>query len=682
MKQFAQYIIQKITRYYAVFFALPICLGLSVSDVTEPVIGLSFIDKSVHIGDDFYLFANGNWIKNNPVPEQYSRFSSFEKLQDINLKQIHGLLENAAKNTNHSNLTHKLLGDFYTSGMDTAKIELQKFSPLKTEFIKIESIRTISEVQSCIAYFHTIGVNSLFYIYAAPDMKNTGQVIAQLSQGGICLPDRDYYTGVDIHSREIQKAYKAHIVEIFTLAYEEKKSAEGYATKIIEIEQRLANASLTAIEQRIPERIYNKTDLKGLETICPGFDWKVYFSNIGITPNEINIRQVDFFKEISKMIKEIPINDWKIYFKWNLLNESANYLGRKLEESNFKFYNTLLTGSTKQPERWKKVLSVSNSLLGEAVGRLYVEKYFSSDAKQKMVSLVVNIKEALSEHIAQLKWMSDNTKKQALEKLHAITLKIGYPDKWKDYTGLDLSKDSYITNIFQIKKYNFKLELSRIDKPIDRSRWSTAPQTINAYYSIASNEMIFPAGILQPPFFDVKADDAANYGAIGAVIGHEMTHGFDDQGCRFDTYGNLNNWWKSMDADQFDKLAGSLITHFDNYIVHDSLHINGRLTLSENIADLGGLSISLTALKNLLKNNPQKDIDGYTPIQRFFIAYAQLWKLTIREKELTRRMKEDIHATSEARVNGIVYNLSEFYEAFGIASGKRFIAPQNRIKIW
>lgn len=657
-------------------------LGFTVSDNTEPVLSVAFMDKSVNPGDDFYLYATGNWIKNNPVPEQYSRFSSFEKLQDINQRQIRELLENAANNRDGSNPVRKILGTFYSTGMDTSVIESGGFSALKNEFIKIETVRTIPDVQKQIAYFHTIGVNTLFYIYPGQDMKNTSQVITQLSQGGICLPDRDYYTGEDPRPKEIRQAYLDHIIEIFTLADEEKKIADMYARKVIEIETRLANASLTAIEQRAPERVYNKTDMKGLEALCPGFDWNTYFSHIGVLPKEINIRQVDFFREVSKMMNEIPVNDWKIYLKWNLLNESADYLGKKMAASHFKFYGTILTGTLKQPDRWKKVLAVSNTILGEAVGQLYVEKYFPPDAKKKMLRLVSDLKEALASHINILPWMSDETKQYAIEKLNAVTLKIGYPDKWKDYTGLELNAASYVTNVFLVKKFNFRRELSRVDKPADRLRWGMPPQTINAYYSIPSNEIIFPAGILQPPFFDMYADDAANYGAIGSVIGHELTHGFDDQGCRFDKSGNLNNWWKKEDAEKFENLAGLVVDHFEKFTLLDSLHVNGRLTLSENIADLGGLAVSLTALKKVMKNQPQGSIDGFTPLQRFFISYAQLWKLSIRDKELIRRIKEDFHATSEARVNGIVYNFPEFYDAFGITSGKRFISSENRIKIW
>lgn len=655
---------------------------LKTNTETEPVLSPAFMDKTIKPGDDFYKYANGTWIKNNPIPEQYSRYSSFEKLQELNLKQLRYLFENVVNLPENNSIIHKKIGNFYNSGIDSAKIEAIGISLIKKELVKISEIKTIKEVQLQIALFHTIGVNSLFYILPGQDKKNSSMIITQLNQGGLGLPNRDYYSGEDSRSTEVRNKYLSYITRMFEISGTNTESAKKIAHTVIKIETRLANASLTLLEQRNPERIYNKTDLRTLQKSYPNINWTDYFTAIDLDPKEINIRQVDFFKEINTLMKEIPVNEWISYLKWNLLNESAEYLNNDFVNLKFSFYSTFLSGNIKIQERWKRVLNTSSTLLGEAVGQLYVEKYFPPEAKKKITILVKNLKDALGEHIKKLSWMSDSTKKQALDKLSAMTLKIGYPDIWKDYSGLEIGTESYITNVFLIKKFNFKNELSRINKSVDRSRWSMSPQTINAYYSVSLNEITFPAGILQPPFFDINADDAVNYGAIGVVIGHEMTHGFDEQGRKYDKSGNLGNWWKDEDSEKFGALAGIIIDKFNEYVLLDSLHVNGTLTLSENIADLGGITIALTALNKSLLNSHQKEIDGFTPIQRFFIAYAQLWKLNIRETELIRRIKEDVHATSEARVNGIVYNIPEFYEAFGLTSGKRYIAADKRITIW
>lgn len=648
----------------------------------EPVLSIAFMDKTVNPGDDFYKFANGSWIKNNPIPEEYSRYSSFEKLQDLNFAQLKGLFENTDTKPENKISIQMEIAEFYSSGMDSIKIQTLGITPLKKDLEKISGIKTISELLAQIANFHTKGVNSLFYIFPGQDKKNSNNVIAQLSQGGLGLPNRDYYTGEDANSIEVRKMYTNYITKLLELSGESSTVAKKNAQCILKIETRLANASLTVIEQRNPERIYNKTDLKTLQNTYPNINWTDYFNTLGILPQDINVRQIDFFKEVNLMLKEIPISDWIPYLKWNLLNESADYLSNDFVTQKFSFFNTYLTGNTQIQERWKRVVNTTSTLFGEAVGKIYVEKYFPPDAKKKMTQLVMNLKEALGEHIQKLTWMSDSTKKHALEKLKAMTLKIGYPDTWKDYSTLDIGSESYITNVFIIKKFNFQNNIKRINKSVDRTRWSTSPQTINAYYSVSLNEIIFPAGILQPPFFDMNVDDAVNYGSIGTVIGHEMTHGFDELGKKYDKSGNLSNWWKDADTEKFGILTGMITEKFSEYILLDTLNVNGLLTLSENIADLGGIAISLSALKTSLKNSPQKEIDGLSPLQRFFLAYAQLWKINIRNTELIRRIKEDVHAPSEVRVNGIVYNFPEFYDAFNIKSGKRVIPPDKRITIW
>lgn len=651
-----------------------------------PAIDLSNMDLAVDPGNDFYKYANGNWIKKNPVPEEYSRYSVFEVLQEKNYKDLKAILEDASKNTGTEKKTNeKKIGDFYSSGMDSAKINLEGITPLKDEFIKISAVKTKDDLTKEIAHLHTIGIYPLFYISAAQDEKNSAMVIAQLQQGGLGLPDRDYYIGDDARSKEISNEYKKYVTNVFVLMKDDKKTAQRNAATILRLETKLAKASWTRLELRDPKNGYNKMSLEELQEKAPDVNWEEYFSGIGLKdPGDVNIGQPSFFVKMSGIFRDEKLSAWKIYLRWNLINNMASYLSSDFEKAYFDFYSKTLSGKTKMQPRWKRVLDAANSAMGEAIGQLYVKKYFPPEAKTAMIELVGNLRTSLHERISALTWMSDSTKKKALDKLDAMNVKIGYPEKWRDYTLLDIGTDSYVKNILNAEKFNFKFMMNKVNKPVDKKEWHMTPQTVNAYYSANLNETVFPAAILHPPFFNLDADNAVNYGAIGAVIGHEMTHGFDDEGRQYDKSGNLTDWWIDKDTVSFNKVTAILIEQYNAYKILDSLHIDGKLTLGENIADVGGVTIALNALKKVVQEtNDTAKIDGFTPLQRFFISYASVWRMSIRDKDLMRKLKEDVHSPGMARVNAVVRNIHEFYEAFAVLEKDTlFLIPEKRAKIW
>ncbi|NVO21189.1 MAG: M13 family metallopeptidase [Bacteroidetes bacterium] len=646
----------------------------------------SNMDTTVKAGDDFYHYANGNWLKNNPIPAEYSRYGAFEVLEEENYKQLQELMKDASadKNAKQGSVNQKIR-DFYNTGMDTISIDKAGMEPIKPEFAKIDALKTTEDIQKQVVETHLFGLYPLFNFFGAPDEKNSNKVIAQLYQGGLCLPDRDYYLGTDTRSAEIRKEYVKYIAKMFTLTGIDAVEASKQAETVMKIETELAKISSTKLELRNPIANYNKYDLAGLKTLAPGFNWESYFSGMGITAtSEINVGQPKFFKGVTGLLSSIPVNDWKIYLKWNLLNNTAEYLSSNLDKEHFSFFGTVMSGTTEQQPRWKRILDNTSSSLGEAVGQLYVAKFFPPAAKERMITLVNNLKSALHERILNLTWMSDSTKKEAIAKLDKINVKVGYPDKWIDYSSMDITNDSYFRNNLSASKFLVKKELAKIGKAVDRSEWGMTPQTVNAYYNPNMNEIVFPAAILQPPFFWIDADDAVNYGAIGVVIGHEMSHGFDDQGRQYDKEGNLTDWWKPEDSKNFEKQTKVLVDQYNQFKILDSLHVDGQLTLGENIADLGGVNISYTAFLKAMEGKDMKAaVDGFTPTQRFFLSYAQVWRNNIREKALMRRLKEDVHSPGEARVNGIVYNIPAFYQAFDIKpADKRFIPEDKRATIW
>ncbi|MGD0711047.1 MAG: M13 family metallopeptidase [Bacteroidales bacterium] len=654
--------------------------------LAEPAIDKKNMDTTVNPGANFFMFANGGWIKNNPVPEEYSRYGAFEVLQEKTYKDLKSILEDASKDDKaDKNSNKRKIGDFYSSGMDSVKIDKEGAKPLDDEFKLIDAIKTKNDLQNEIVHLHTIGNYPFFMIYAAPDEKNSEMVIARLRQGGIGLPDRDYYLGKDARSKDIRDNYKIHIAKMFELLGDDKKKAEGSAENILKIETRLAEASWKRVDLRDPVKGYNKYKLDELQKKVPFISWKDYFSGIGISGiKEVNVGQPSFFEKLSDLMQEVSIDSWKTYLRWHLISSNASYLSSDFEKEHFNFYSKVLSGKTKMQPRWKRVLNTVDGGMGEAVGQVYVDKFFPPEAKKSMLELVMNLKESLKERIQTLTWMSKDTKVQALAKLEVMNVKIGYPDKWIDYSKLEISRESYVKNVMNSDKFEFAYLMNKVGKPVDKQEWHMSPQTINAYYNPNMNEIVFPAAILQPPFFNKDADVAINYGAIGAVIGHEMTHGFDDEGRQFDKNGNLKDWWTKEDAANFIKQTNVLIDQYNSFKILDSLHVDGKLTLGENIADFGGITVSLNALKKVWKTTGDTaSIDGFTPLQRFFLSYGQVWRMTIRDKDQMRKLKEDVHAPGVARVNAVVRNVPELYEAFKIKpTDPLYYAPDKRAKIW
>ena len=651
----------------------------------QAAINVANLDTTVKAGDDFYKYANGGWLKNNPIPGDQSSFGSFEALAEDNYKQLLSIMEDAAKDKDaKAGSVKQKIGDFYMSGMDTVNIEKAGINSIKAELDKVAAIKTQADLLKAIADFHTAGVNPLFNFGSGQDDKNSNNVIAQLYQGGLGLPDRDYYTSDDPRSKEIRGEYVKHITKMFTLMGDNNSVAGKNAEIVMMIETKLAEVSSTRKELRDPVKNYNKMDMAGLKKIS-AFDWDLYFSTLGLkNTKEINVGQTKFFGEMAKIFTSVPVDQWKVYLKWNVVRDAASCLSSNFDKEHFAFYGTVLSGIKEMKPRWKRVLNNTSGNLGEAVGQLYVEKFFPPEAKKRMLDLIGNLKIALKERIEKLSWMGDATKKQAVEKLEKINVKVGYPDKWIDYSSLTITKDSYFENIMAASRFYFKRDLDKIGKPVDRTEWGMTPQTVNAYYNPNMNEIVFPAAILQEPFFFLKADDAVNYGAIGVVIGHEMTHGFDDQGRLYDKEGNLHDWWTKEDAANFEKQTQVIVDHYSAYKILDSLHVDGKLTLGENIADMGGITVAYAALQKALQGkDTAAKIDGFTIDQRFFLSYAQVWRQNIRDKELMRRLKEDVHSPHEARVNALLFNVPQFYKAFNIqATDKRFIPEKDRAVIW
>ena len=652
--------------------------------IKEKAVDQENMDLTVKAGDNFYQYANGGWIENNPVPDDKTQFGSFSVLYDKNQEKLQDLVLDAAKSNAEKGSIAQKIGDLYNSGMDTAKIDALGMQPIVSQLNTIDQMKANSDILPIIAEMHIQGVSPLFYFFGSQDDRNSSMVIANFYQGGLGLPDRDYYTSDDARSIDIRKEYLLHVAKMFGLAGYSDKQATTEAQTVMNMETRLAKASLTRLENRDPFRTYNKMSLDSLQKMAPETNWSLFFTSINLAdPGDINVRQTDFIIEVAKMLKEEKLADWKTYLKWNQINRSAGYLSSNFEKTDFDFYGTVLSGQKQQRPRWKRVLGSTSGALGEAIGKLYVEKYFPAEAKERMLKLVQNLRISLGHRIDNLDWMSDSTKTLAHEKLAAINVKIGYPDKWIDYSALNIEEGQYFENMKEAQSFAFYDNISKIGKPHDKTEWGMTPQTVNAYYSPNANEIVFPAAILQPPFFFMDQDDAVNYGAIGVVIGHEMTHGFDDQGRNYDKDGNLNNWWKESDVEAFTAKAQMIIDQFDAYPELDTLHVDGQLTLGENIADFGGLNISWDAFQQTEQAKTTEKIDGFTPQQRFFLSYAGVWRQSILDKELARRLKEDVHSPGDARVNIPLYNMDVFYQAFNIdESAKLYRAVEDRAVIW
>ncbi|MDD2199890.1 MAG: M13 family metallopeptidase [Bacteroidales bacterium] len=654
-------------------------------DTTEmKAIDIADLDTSVSPAEDFYQYATGGWQKNNPLPAEESRFGSFDLLaKETNIK-VKELIQDLASSEHEKGSVEWKIGTFYNLGLDSVKIEQQGIEPLNKDFERIKQIETEDDIVSQIAYNQRNGISAPFYLYGSSDKDDASMEIAYIYQGGLGLPDRDYYVMDDSRSKEIRKEYKNHIEKMFLLLGDNEYNAKDNADIIMKMETQMAKSSMTRMELRDPHKTKNKLNLKTINENTPNINMALYFELVGLpVPGIINLSQPEFIETLDNMFGTYTINNWKTYFRWKLINSTASYLSSDFVNANFDFYVKFLTGAEEQKPRWRRVLNATNKSLGEAVGQMFVKEYFPPEAKKRMDELVVNLKLAFEERILNLDWMSDTTKQKAIEKLHAMNVKIGYPDKWRDYSGLEITENSYVENVMASNRFDFDYMISKIGKKVDKEEWFMNPQTVNAYYSPNMNEICFPAGILQPPFFYMNADDAVNYGAIGVVIGHEMTHGFDDQGRHYDKDGNLAQWWTDEDAERFNEKTKVLVDRFNEIIVLDTVHANGELSLGENIADFGGLVISYDAMQKAMDGKKVEKIDGFTPEQRFYLAYAKVWAQNIRDKEILRRTKEDVHSLGKWRVNGQLPGLNSFHKAFNVKEDDpMYLVPEKWATVW
>lgn len=643
------------------------------------------MDTTVAAGTDFYEYACGGWIKNNPLKPEYARFGTFDQLLENNQEQLRVLIEELSATPHEAGSVAGKIGALYAMGLDSTKLNADGVAPIKEELAAINALATKSDVSKMVATLHKEGMAPFFALFVDADEKNSAMNIVQLYQAGIGMGDRDYYLLEDEGSAKMRDAYRAYINKLFTLAGSSPEQADAAVDAVMKIEKAIAEISYGREDLRDSQKNYNKLAYEDFKQIESPLDWDVYFESMGLAGlKELDAKQINFYKDMNKALQNTTVDEQKYYLAFNLLSAAAPYLSDDFVDADFEFYGKVMSGKQEQQPRWKRSLNTVNGALGEAVGEMYVEKYFPASSKEKMLTLVGNLQTALSERINGLEWMSDTTKAKAQEKLAAFTVKIGYPDKWRDYSGLEIKDDSYWANVRRSNIFDMAYQLADVDKPVDKSRWHMNPQTVNAYYNPTTNEICFPAAILQPPFFNPDADNAVNYGAIGVVIGHEMTHGFDDQGRNYDKDGNLIDWWTAEDAVRFKERADKLVDQYDQIIVIDTLHANGRFTLGENIADHGGLLVAHQAYLNSLKGKETPaPIDGFTNEQRFFLGYATLWGQNIRPEEIRRRTKIDPHSLGKWRVNAALRNIAPFYAAFDIKEGDpMFMAPADRVVIW
>jgi putative endopeptidase len=654
-------------------------------DNTKPIDQSNF-DTSVKPSDDFFLYANGGWIKRTEIPPEFSRWGSFNQLIEHNNDALHAIAEKAAK-TKSSDPTTQKVGDYYASGMDEKAIEAAHTKPLADEFAKIDNMKDRQEVLKEIGDLHKIGINAFFNFGSGQDDKDSTREIAQAGQGGLGMPDRDYYTKDDDASKKLRDQYVAHVTKMLTLLGEPAEKAADDAKKIMTLETSLAQASRTRVELRDPQKNYNKMTPDEFQKITPDWKWADYFKEIGLTnPNDIDVHQPDFFKAVNTAFTSTSIDDWKTYLRWHLINAAASALSSDFVNEDFNFNETTLRGTQQIKPRWKRVITSEDGEIGEALGKMYVAEYFPPAAKARALELINNLKEALADRIKTLDWMDEPTKKAALEKLAAFQVKIGYPEKWRDYSTLMVNRGPFVLNELRSETFESKRQLNKIGKPVDRTEFGMTPPTVNAYYNPKMNEIVFPAGILQPPFFFANADDAVNYGGIGCVIGHEMTHGFDDQGRQYDKVGNLADWWSKESAAAYETRRKAVVDQYNGYEALPGLHVNGDLTQGENIADIGGVKLAYAALQKALAKHPEdrdKKIDGYTPEQRFFLAFAGIWRQKIRDEDQKLRLNTDPHSPGHFRVNGPLSDLPEFAKAFNIPDGSPMVRPADkRADIW
>ena len=666
------------------FAMLTSCAGQKEAKSTSGI-DLANMDTTVSAGTDFFRYACGGWNDAHPLTAEYSRYGTFDELFENSQKQLRELIEGlAAQKNNQAGSAAQKIGDLYNMAMDSVTLNKQGAEPVKAMLDKIAGMKDKSEIVPMMTEMAHIGIGTYFRSYVYADPKNSSLNIFQMGQGGINLGEKEYYLDTDSITQNIREQYKLYIGKLFQLAGFSEADAQQKVADVMEIETAIAKVSCSATELRDPEANYHKMSFDELKKTIAGIDWDAYMKGLGIqAPAELNVEQVEPIQEVARLMNTLPLSKHVSYLEYNLLDAAASCLSDDFVAARFDFYGKVLSGRQVNQPRWKRAVNSVNGMLGELVGEMYVEKYFPAAAKERMVKLVKNLQTALGERIDAQEWMSDSTKIRAHEKLAAFHVKVGYPDKWKDYSKLEIKNDSYWANVCRASEWGFNDMYSRIGKPVDKDEWLMTPQTVNAYYNPSTNEICFPAAILQPPFFNMEADDAANYGAIGVVIGHEMTHGFDDQGRQFDKDGNLTDWWAPGDADRFKERAQVMVDFFNKIEVLPGLQANGELTLGENLADHGGLNVAYLAFQNATKDAPLGVVDGFTPEQRFFLAYATLWAGNIRDEQIRVYTKSDPHSLGKWRVNGALPHIQAWYDAFHITpSDPLYVAPENRVNVW
>jgi len=639
-------------------------------------------DPSVKPSDDFYRYANGGWLRDTPIPPEYSRWGSFDELAERNERNLRTVCERASAVADQGTPAERIVGDFYASGLDDDALAANGVTPLRFEFDRIDALHSLSEVWAEFAHLHSLGVPVGFEFHSAPDAKDNSIILAEIAQGGLGLPDRDYYFRPE--DEKVRQAYVAHVTRMFGDLGVGDDYAAHEAAAVMRIEAALAQASTQRADLRDPYRTYHKVTRTELDGMAPGLDWSAFLSGLNVPAlTSFNVAEPDFLAAFAKTFAATAVDDWRSYLRWHFLHVYAPGLSNRFVAEDFSFYGQTLTGAKQIKPHWKRVVETIDATVGEALGQLYATTFFPPEDKAKVLKLVADLRASLRDRLQHIDWMDDATRERALAKLDALTVKMGYPDKWRDYHGLVIDRGPYVLNILKAKAFEMRRDLAKIGKVRDRSEWSMTTPTVNAYYRASANEIVFPAGILEPPFFDPQADDATNYGGIGTVIGHEMTHGFDDHGRQYDAQGNLSDWWTKESAERFEARGAAIVKQFDGYTVGPGLHINGRLTEGENIADLGGLKVAYGALLKALGEGGQPASEGPTPQQRFFLSYATVWRVRYRPEAMALLVKTNPHSPGEFRVNGPLSDLAEFASAFSVPDGAPMRrAAADRVTIW
>ena len=657
-----------------------ICGFAQNSSSHSSVLNVEWLDRTVDPCVDLFTFSCGKWIQSNPIPPDQSSWGIYNKLQDDNLKQLRELLEaTSAPNRARSSNAQKI-GDYYASCMDETAIDALGIKPLQPELLRIEQLQAKKDLATVVASM--IGEGTPFRIDSEQDFKDSSIVTAAVDQRGLGLPDRDYYLKQDQKSKDLRAAYVAHVQKMFELLGDKPELAATEAQSAMKIETALARGSMTRVDRRDPKKIYHFMSVAELEKLTPAFGWKEYFRQIGLSGiTSLNVAVPEFFKTLNSQIEQQDLATWKSYLRWHAIHANATSLSSAVVNENFNFFGKTLQGKEQLPPRWKRCTNDVDDDLGEALGQVYVEKYFSPEAKKQVLEILQGIQKAMDADIHSLPWMSEETKRRALEKLQSMANKIGYPDKWRDYRQLEIKRGDHMGNSLRARRFKFDRDLAKIGKPVDRQEWQMTPPTVNAYYDPQKNDINFPAGILQPPLFDPKSDAAPNYGNAGSTIGHELTHGFDDEGRQFDAQGNLKDWWTTIDGKEFDRRASCISDQYSQYTVIDDIKINGKLTLGEDVADLGGTLLAYLAWKEATKDQKRESIDGFTPDQRFFIAYGQQWCSSNKDETKRLRAAIDPHSPDQYRANGVVSNMPEFREAFHCKPGQPMVR-ENACRVW